>query len=351
MHNNKPLNKQIMKQSWQEAMSDLITDPAELLAIFQLYPALLPEAIAAARLFPLRAPRGYVARMEKGNPRDPLLLQVLPLGLELKEVAGFTRDPLKERIVNPVPGLLHKYESRVLISPTSACAVHCRYCFRRFFPYEDNNPGRAGWAKIVEYIQADARINEVIFSGGDPLTLQDNLLSQFVEMLSTIKHLRRIRFHTRIPVVLPERITASFLDWIQQLSLQRVIVIHTNHANEINAEVRAVLQQLTQAGVTLLNQSVILKGINDSIAAQVELNETLFAAGVIPYYLHVLDKVEGAAHFDIELADAQKLHADLVKALPGYLVPRLVREDAGEPAKTLLSVGQVSGKNLTFIGT
>lgn len=326
------------KQPWQEAMSNLITDPAELLQLLQLDPALLPAAVAAARLFPLRVPRGFAARMEKNNLNDPLLKQVLPLGAELLATPGFTKDPLGEEPVNVLPGLLHKYKDRVLLTPTSACAVNCRYCFRRTFPYEDNNPGRIGWAKIVDYIEQDPNIHEVILSGGDPLALNDHSLTQFSELLQRVKHVTRLRIHTRLPVVLPERITDSFIDWTRSLPQQLVMVLHVNHPNELHSDVIAAVQRLKPT-TTLLSQSVILKGVNDNVETLVQLCETLFEAGILPYYLHVLDKVEGTAHFDIELSTAKKLHEGLQQSLAGYLVPRLVREDAGKLSKTLLSPG------------
>lgn len=324
------------KNTWQEAMSNLITDPAELLQILQLDPALLPAAQAAARLFPLRVPRGFAARMSKNNVNDPLLKQVLPLGAELLVTPGFTKDPLGEEPVNVLPGLLHKYKDRVLVTPTSACAVHCRYCFRRTFPYEDNNPGRIGWTKIVDYIEQDPNIHEVILSGGDPLSLSDLLLTQFSELLSRVKHVTRLRLHTRLPVVLPERITDSFIEWTASLKQQLVMVLHVNHPNELHPDVTAVVSRLKPT-TTMLSQSVILKDVNDDVATLTTLCEKLFDAGILPYYLHVLDKVEGTAHFDIALSTAKKLHEGLQQSLSGYLVPRLVREDAGKLSKTLLS--------------
>ncbi len=324
------------KQLWQEAMSDLITDPAELLALLKLDPGLLEAAKAAARLFPLRVPRGFAARMEAGNPDDPLLQQVLPLGAELIVTPGYQQDALVENAVNPIPGLLHKYSTRVLVMLTGACAVHCRYCFRRSFPYEDNNPGRAGWQKIMEYIDRDANINEVILSGGDPLAVSDSILRQFTDMLGQIKHVKRLRIHSRLPVVLPLRISPEFMEWVASLSMQLVMVSHVNHPNEINHEVEEMFAVLRQAGVTLLNQSVLLKNVNDQPEILAKLSEDLFDSGVLPYYLHTLDKVEGAAHFDLPLADARDIHAKLLKILPGFLVPRLVCETPGELSKTLL---------------
>jgi EF-P beta-lysylation protein EpmB len=226
----------------------------------------------------------------------------------------------------------------VLVTPTSACAIHCRYCFRRTFPYEDNNPGRAGWKKIIEYIEKDQNIHEVILSGGDPLAMSDQLLSQFTDLLAPIAHVKRLRMHTRLPIVLPERVTDELVNWAQLLPQDLIVVLHVNHAKEISSEVAEALQRLKPLA-TLLSQSVLLKGVNDSVAVLTDLSEILFAVGVLPYYLHVLDKVEGTAHFDLDLRTAMQIHEGLQQALPGYMVPRLVREDAGKMAKTLLAPG------------
>lgn len=334
------------KHVWQDALSDLITDPKELLTILELDPALLEAAETAARKFPLKVPRRFLAQIEKGNPLDPLLMQILPLGMELEHHPDYVSDPLQEMKTNPVPGLLHKYHGRVLLTLTGACAVHCRYCFRRNFPYEENNPGTSGWPLLFKYINADSSITEVILSGGDPLSMSDKLLKLFCDQLQLISHVKRLRFHTRIPVVLPERITSEFIDWLANLALNTVIVIHVNHAREMNDAVREALQKLRNAGVTLLNQSVLLKGVNDNVDVLAELSETLFTAGVLPYYLHVLDKVQGAQHFDMQENVAVKLHQSLTHVLPYYLVPRLVREEAGKPAKTMMEdmKGSVSVK-------
>jgi EF-P beta-lysylation protein EpmB len=326
----------VVRSTWQEALSDLITDPKELITLLQLDPALLAAANKAASLFPLKVTRDFVARMEKGNPNDPLLQQILPLGKELILTPGYSDDPLQEANTNPVPGLLHKYENRVLATLTNACGVNCRFCFRRLFPYEDNTPSRRGWEKIVAYIAEHPKINEVILSGGDPLSVSDKLLKHFSDALTTIPHVKRLRIHTRLPIVLPSRISDEFIAWIEQLKFDVVIIVHMNHPNEINQDVRTAMQRLRRLGVTLLNQSVLLKGINDRADTLIALSETLFSAGVIPYYLHVLDKTQHTAHFDLDLETAKRLHQAITKSLPGYLVPRLVREDAGMPSKTLL---------------
>lgn len=333
--NNQDLsvNKKI---PWQQALSDLITDPLELLKILELDPALNDAALAAARLFPLKVTRAFVSRMEKGKVNDPLLKQILPLGAELDEHADFHMDPLQEIKVNPIKGLLHKYRGRVLVTLTSACAVHCRYCFRRHFPYAENNPGSSGWELLFDYIRQDESIKEVILSGGDPLSVSDKLLKVFIAQLATIAHVKTLRFHTRIPVVLPERITDEFISCLSSVSLNTVMVIHMNHAAEMNEEVKSSLLKLKDAGLTLLNQAVLLKGVNDDVETLAKLSEVLFDAGVLPYYLHVLDKVKGTKHFDVDENLARDLHAGLNQLLPGYLVPRLVREEAGKAGKTWL---------------
>ncbi len=324
-------------RKWQDALSRLVTDPEELLTLLELDPALLEPAQAASRLFPLKIPRGFIARMQKGNPDDPLLKQVLPLGGELALPDGYVVDPLQENQANPVPGLLHKYDGRVLVTLTSACAVHCRYCFRRHFPYEANNPGRLGWEKIIAYIAADTSISEVILSGGDPLAASDRLLMQFTDQLSAIAHVRRLRIHSRLPVVLPERITTTLLDWMSSPRFKTVLVIHANHAQELDEHVIDAFKRIRDAGVPILNQSVLLRGVNDDAETLITLSEQLFAAGVLPYYLHTLDKVQGAAHFDCTLEKARSIHAEMRKKLPGYLVPRLVCEQAGATSKTTLA--------------
>jgi EF-P beta-lysylation protein EpmB len=322
--------------AWQQALQDAVSDPAELVALLRLGPEWVEPARTAARQFPLKVPRGFVDRMRRGDPRDPLLLQVLPLGAELDEVPGYVSDPVGDLAAKAGPGLLHKYEGRALLVTTGACAVHCRYCFRRHFPYDDENASRAGFAPALDAIRADASIGEVILSGGDPLTLNDRRLSLLWEGLAAIPHVRRIRIHTRLPIVLPERIDGAFLEAWSAVPLQRVVVVHANHANEIDGAVRAAIAGLRATGTTVLNQTVLLRGINDRVVDLVALSEALFEAGALPYYLHLLDRVAGAAHFDTPAAAAQRLVADLAAHLPGYLVPRLVREEPGAPAKTVL---------------
>jgi EF-P beta-lysylation protein EpmB len=322
--------------AWQRALQDAVTDPAELLGLVGLGPQWLEPARAAARQFPLRVPRGFVARMRRGDPRDPLLLQVLPLGVELDEVRGYRADPVGDLAARAGRGLLHKYSGRALLVTTGACAIHCRYCFRRHFPYEQENASRDAFGPALDVIRADASLREVLLSGGDPLTLSDRRLAALFDELQAIPHVQRVRLHSRLPIVLPERIDDGFLAAWSRLRLQKVMVVHANHAREIDASVRAAVAALRDIGTTVLNQSVLLGGINDRAEDLVELSETLFDAGVLPYYLHVLDPVAGAAHFDLPLETARGLVADVASRLPGYLVPRLVREDPGAPAKTMV---------------
>lgn len=322
---------------WQKNLRDAVRDPAELLALLELSTDWLPAARAAAAQFPLRVPRGFVARMEMANPHDPLLRQVLPLGDELVATAGYKTDPVGDMASQLTPGLLQKYAGRVLLVTTGACAVHCRYCFRRHFPYSDENPRRGQWQTALEAIRADKTITEVILSGGDPLSLSDDHLQHLVGELNAIPHLTRLRIHTRQPVVLPERVNDRLIAWLSDSRLQKVVVIHSNHAQEIDSKVAAAIQRLRTVPCTVLNQAVLLRGVNDSVSALADLGETLFQAGVMPYYLHLLDKVEGAAHFDVPKAQAQHLMRGLRARLPGYLVPQLAQEVAGDDSKRLIA--------------
>ncbi len=319
--------------AWRRALAEAVTDPAELLEILELPDDLLPEARRASELFGLRVPRGYVARMRPGDPRDPLLLQVLPLGRELDAAPGFTEDPLAEADASLRPGLLHKYRGRVLLVVTGACAVHCRYCFRRHFPYAESHPGRSGWGEALEAVAGDPEVREVILSGGDPLTVSDERLAELVAGIAAVPQVERLRIHSRNPVVLPERVDDRLLAWLGGTRLRTVVVVHANHAREIGGAVRGAFARLREAGATLLNQSVLLAGVNDSVQAQVDLSEALFEAGALPYYLHLLDRVSGAAHFEVPEERARRLVGEAAGRLPGYLVPRLVREVPGAPAK------------------
>lgn len=319
--------------TWQQALARAIRDPAELLALLDLPPTLLDEAHLAARSFPLRVPHSYVVRMQKSDPADPLLRQVLPLRDELVRADGYSDDPVGDLSAMAKPGLLHKYPGRVLLVTTAACAIHCRYCFRRHFPYPEANPASSDWEATLDYIAKDTSVTEVIFSGGDPLSLDDHRLAVLADRLAAVPHIKRLRIHTRLPIVLPQRVVPALLGWLRNCPLQKVIVVHANHANEINAEVRAALQQLRQPDTILLNQSVLLAGVNDTPADLGDLSERLFSTGVLPYYLHQLDRVQGARHFEVPDDRAIHLVSKLRENLPGYLVPRLVREVPGAGSK------------------
>ena len=324
------------RAAWQVQLANAVRSTDELLQMLSISPADL-KIRSLAGDFPLRVPVGFVRRMKPGDPGDPLLLQVLPVPEEMQTAAGFHADPLAETDAMPVPGLLHKYHGRALLTVTGACGVHCRYCFRRHFPYSDANPVGAHWTAAIRYLADHPDIGELILSGGDPLTLTDQRLHQLTDDLATIGQLHTLRIHTRMPVVLPERIDNGLLAWIGKQTRRLVMVIHCNHPNEIDAGVADALQRLTRAGVTLLNQSVLLRGINDDAGALARLSKRLFAAGVLPYYLHQLDRVQGAAHFEVDDTQALALLSALRSLLPGYLVPRLVREEPGTAAKTPVS--------------
>lgn len=281
----------------------------------------------------MRVPRHFVELMEKGNPHDPLFLQVMPLSDEFLTSPGYSEDPLDEHDTAG-KGILHKYDSRVLLMVRTGCAVNCRYCFRRHFPYADNAVSKHQWLDVLDYLRNNSQINEVIFSGGDPLMAKDDHLSWLANEIAAIAHIKRLRIHSRLPVVLPERISREFVEWFTALPLQKVLVLHANHANEMSETLKARLNTLREKGVTLLNQSVLLKEINDSADAISDLSETLFEAGVLPYYLHVLDKVQGASHFYVSDDKGRAIMEEAIKRLPGFLVPKLVREIGGQPGKT-----------------
>jgi EF-P beta-lysylation protein EpmB len=323
----------VQPAGWQQELAGGIADPHELLRLLEIEPRTLPVPVLTAAPFPMRVPHAYVARMRRGDPLDPLLRQVLPIAAETRDAPGYVADPVGDLAAEVVPGVLHKYEGRALLITTGACAVHCRYCFRRQFPYADSHAAREHWAAALGYLRRDASIREVILSGGDPLTLGDAKLAELVQAIEEIPHLRRLRLHTRLPVVLPSRVDDRLLGWIGRSRLQKVVVIHANHANEIDGQVIGAVRQLRAVDVTLLNQAVLLAGVNDRTGALRDLSEALFAAGVLPYYLHLLDPVAGASHFDVPRSRALRIMSELRAALPGYLVPRLVRELPGSPAK------------------
>ena len=320
--------------SWQRVLAEGFASSRALLQFLEL-PELLAST-AAEQVFKTRVPRGFAACMNKADPNDPLLRQVLAVQDELIAVPGFVADPLDEATYNSKPGLIHKYAGRVLLTVAGACAVNCRYCFRRHFPYAENNPGRAGWADALAYIKADRSIHEVILSGGDPLLAPDSTLQFLIQALEAIPHVETLRIHTRLPVVLPERITPNLCALLLSSRFQCVVVLHANHAAELSAAVLEACTALRQAGCHVLNQSVLLRGVNDSIDALVALSKRLWTCGVLPYYLHVLDKVEGAAHFSVPDDEIRALFDALPAYLPGYLVPRLVQEVPGAKSKVLV---------------
>lgn len=324
-------------EPWKRALAEAVTDPAELIALLELDPTLIPGARRAAEAFGLRVPRGFLARMRRGDPADPLLRQILPISAEGEEHPGFGPDPLGELDVERGPGLLQKYAGRALVVATPACAVHCRYCFRRHFPYSAQRPP-ADPTRALAPLADDPTIREVILSGGDPLSLDDDKLAHCLAAADALEHVRRIRVHTRYPIVLPERVTDTLIDLLSRCRATPVIVVHANHAAEIDATTRRALVKLGCHGrVRMFNQTVLLRGVNDATDSLAQLSEALFEADVLPYYLHRLDPVRGAAHFDVPEAQARALFADLLSRLPGYLVPRLVEERPGHPSKTPLA--------------
>ena len=331
------INYLYQEQNWQSQLSDLITDPLELLEVLKLCPEqLLSGAILASEQFKLRVPRAFVGKMTVGDPLDPLLLQVLPHHLELEDYPDFVTDPLGEEQANQQPGVLHKYKSRFLLTLTGACAVHCRYCFRRHFPYQENLPKNEDWLNIKNYIESQPDINEVIFSGGDPLTLSNRKLKLWIDRLESLPQIKFLRIHSRVPIVIPNRVDEELVSLLKNSRLRIILVVHSNHAAELDDLTCTRLSLLVQQQITVLNQAVLLKGINNSAQVLVDLSYRLFDAGVMPYYLHVLDKVKGAHHFDLSPKEINLIYKDVLENLPGYLVPKLVREIAGEKNKTPL---------------
>lgn len=322
--------------AWQRLWRDAIVDPRELLDLLDL--GHLAGSMLPARDtgFAMRVPRGFAARMRRGDAADPLLLQVLPQAAELIEAMGYSLDAVGDMDARVAGGVLHKYSGRALLIATGSCAVNCRYCFRRHFPYAEETAAADRWRQAIGYIRADASIAEVILSGGDPLSLSTPKLAEVTDALAAIAHIKRLRIHTRLPVVLPERVDAQFLAWLRALPWPIAIVLHANHANEIDDGVADACVRLRDAGATLLNQSVLLRGVNDDVDALADLSARLFDCGVVPYYLHQLDRVAGAAHFAVDDVRARDLVEQLRGRVSGYLVPRLVREIAGERAKTAL---------------
>jgi EF-P beta-lysylation protein EpmB len=318
---------------WQQLWRDAVRDPRELLALVGLDALATGMSDAAAAQFALRVPRGYVDRMRRGDPADPLLRQVLPLEDELRPAPGYAFDAVGDGLAKAGTGVIRKYRGRALLVTTGSCAVNCRYCFRRHFPYADESAAAGGWVETLGLVAADPSIDEVILSGGDPWSLSTAKLAELTTGLAAIPHVRRLRIHTRLPIVLPERVDADLVAWLDALPWPVTVVVHANHAQEFDGAVDAAVARLRAAGAVVLNQAVLLRGVNDSVDALAALSERGFAAGVLPYYLHQLDRVQGAAHFEVPDDRARALHAALAARLSGYLVPRLVREVAGDPGK------------------
>lgn len=322
--------------SWQESLAALIDDPIELAQRLDLNPDQLGFDEAAAHKWKLRVPREFVARMKPGDANDPLLRQVLPSREELVHTPGYLADPLEEAQASPAAGIVHKYHGRLLLIMTGSCAIHCRYCFRREFDYKAHQRSRQEWDEALAYIADHPDVEEVILSGGDPLMLQDTVLEDLISKLNGISHLRRLRLHSRLPVVIPSRLDDALINTLAGFKGSTSLVIHSNHPNEIDASVHARLVHARNQGLMMMNQTVLMAGINDSASVLATLSRSLFDAGVMPYYLHLLDKVAGSAHFDVSEETALTLRRRLMEELPGYLVPKLVRELAGLAHKQAL---------------
>lgn len=324
-------------ENWKLSLKQMITSVDQLWELLQLPSEMREKARQVAQVFPLRVTREYAGRIEVGNINDPLLKQILPIDLELNHHTDFTSDPLQEQKQNPVPALLHKYHGRVLIIFSSACAIHCRYCFRREFPYEHHRFTPKQWQPTLDYLSHNSDISEVILSGGDPLMANDETLSSFILALEQIPHIKRLRIHSRLPIVLPSRVSGYLIDQLLSTRLQTILVIHSNHPQEIDESVAAMLKQLRQHSIRVLNQAVLLKGVNDSSVILNQLAEKLFELDVQFYYLHLLDKVSGTSHFDLEESQAKKIFYEMQALLPGYMLPKLVKEISGQPSKTLVT--------------
>jgi EF-P beta-lysylation protein EpmB len=322
------------QNNWQPLLAQAIRDPEALIDYLELPKKPFYNALQAHKNHRLLAPLGYLDKIQKGNWDDPLLKQILPSEDEILEVKGYVSDPVGDLNASLASGILQKYHGRALIITTGTCAVHCRYCFRKEYPYSDIKSATNNWQQVIKTISNDPSLHEVILSGGDPLILSDQRLSSLCQQLAAIPHVNILRFHSRIPVVLPQRIDTNFLHWFSALPVKKVMVIHANHANEIDALVGDKLRALGNTGALILNQSVLLKGVNDSVEALENLSQQLFHYQTLPYYLHLLDKVTGTAHFDIPQQQALILMEQLRNRLPGYLVPKLVREVSGKRSKS-----------------
>lgn len=322
---------------WQKDLREVITEPEKLLKMLNIAPDDYKQHFKARQLFPVRVPQSFISRMKKGDINDPLLMQVMPLNKEFVVTEGFSQDPLQEHS-STVEGLLHKYKNRVLMIVKPGCAINCRYCFRRHFPYQENSPSKQSWQQALSYISEHQAISEVIFSGGDPLMASDEHLTWLVKQIETISHVKRLRIHTRLPVVIPNRITKELTNLLKNSRLRATIVLHINHSNEIDVNFAKALEPLREARIPLFNQSVLLKGINDNAKALIALSESMFDVGITPYYLHLFDQVQGAAHFDVSEEKAVSIAKEMLAELPGFLMPTLVREIAGEANKTPINL-------------
>lgn len=333
-----------VERNWINELANAITDPEKLLNQLEISRDDWPKDqngeinFQAKAVFSQRVPQSFIDRMEKGNINDPLLRQVLPVSEELELHPDYLSDPLEEQN-NELPGLLHKYKNRALLILKGGCAVNCRYCFRRHFPYNENKGTKTVWQKSLDYIASHTELSEIILSGGDPLMAKDHELHWLIDKIGLIPHIKRLRIHSRLPVMIPSRITDELCSILDSTHLKVIFVSHINHANEINRDLVDAFKRLKHVDVTLLNQGVMLKGVNDSVDAQILLNETLFDVGVQPYYLHVLDKVQGAAHFYISDEQAKAIMSEMMTKVSGYMVPKLTREVSGRPSKTPLDLG------------
>lgn len=323
-------------EDWQQALRMAVRRLPELLKILELNPDNIKAFDPNTNEFPLLVPHSFIARMRKGDPKDPLFLQILPQTQEQLHVPGFNRNPLLETNFSK-HGVVQKYAGRALLITTEACPIHCRYCFRRHFPYSNQLASKQNWSKAIIALKEKDDITEVILSGGDPLSLSNRRLAELISQIESLAAVTTLRIHTRFPIILPERIDTILLELLSQTSLKTVLIVHSNHANEINEAVYNSMQKLASSGTQLLNQSVILKGINDDVYQLEELSRSLFRCGVLPYYLNLLDPVEGSAHFNVDAKRAEQLIAELRHRLPGYLVPRLVREVPGELSKKIIA--------------
>ncbi|ANZ22274.1 EF-P beta-lysylation protein EpmB [Buchnera aphidicola (Diuraphis noxia)] len=329
-------NTLITRDKWLYELSTSITQPKELLKILKLDSYKQYSKLKKNKIFPFRVPLSFVLRMKKNDPQDPLFLQVITNNQEFLNTVKYIKDPIKETNHIVLPGLLHKYNDRVLLLVKTNCAINCRYCFRKYFPYEKNKGKKSNWIRALEYIKKNKYLNEVILSGGDPLMAKDHELLWLVTYLSKINHIKRLRIHTRLPIVIPNRITSDLCNIFVKSSLKIVFVTHINHPQEINQELSQSLLKLKESGVILLNQSVLLKNINDDAIILAELSSLLFENNILPYYLHILDKVSGAMHFSVSIKKAKYIMKDLIKMISGYLVPKLVYDIGSKDNKLII---------------